>query len=462
MSIQAATPTARTSVRFQHKHLLDFALKVTQRDLTTALVCSVRCQFCAYSGREQIPGQKRQRQQTMTVKHWVSPFRTELYKKHHESQHFTQWREYQVLSHDEKVAHFTGKLQFKETLHSHFGQKNTHLLFKFDASIVEIIIGDLFFHPDDYGGPSHVKALKLFKQNTENSDYMATIKNSMQFHLVVDYVGAGLSFRQVANVINATKKRTNLSAIGSLSDTEVANYARVVCAINLQAISTILNNDMVWAFSLANDASTHFGKSYFDNQIHFHLNGVLYNVHAIAIPMFDRHTGENMFNLVSTFLDVVCSDWRAKLIGLSSDGATVMTGYLQGVVTRLEQQAEYKLYRTWCGLHQLDLVMQHGYAKLMNGELLTIMNAFIAHLRQQTNLIIDMKSTCPKLANRWVVIGNVCKWLWEKKVRLFQYLAENEPSQTPPDWWWVVIAAQGWLSEQTNRTEHFRGPVRFV
>ena len=106
MSIQAATPTARTSVRFQHKHLLDFALKVTQRDLTTALVCSVRCQFCAYSGREQIPGQKRQRQQTMTVKHWVSPFRTELYKKHHESQHFTQWREYQVLSHDEKVVHF--------------------------------------------------------------------------------------------------------------------------------------------------------------------------------------------------------------------------------------------------------------------------------------------------------------------------------------------------------------------
>ena len=164
MSIQAATPTARTSVRLQHKHLLDFALKVTQRDLTTALVCSVRCQFCAYSGREQIPGQKRQRQQTMTVKHWVSPFRTELYKKHHESQHFTQWQEYQVLSHDEKVAHFTGKLQFKETLHSHFGQKNTHLLFKFDASLVEIIIGDLFFHPDDYGGPSHVKALKLFKQ----------------------------------------------------------------------------------------------------------------------------------------------------------------------------------------------------------------------------------------------------------------------------------------------------------
>ena len=94
--------------------------------------------------------------------------------------------------------------------------------------------------------------------------------------------------------------------------------------------------------------------------------------------------------------------------------------------------------------------MHHAYDKLMNGKLLTIMNAFIAHLRQQTNLIMNMKSTCPKLANRWVVMGNVCEWLLEKRVRLFQYLAENEPSQTPPDWWWVVIAAINALTAQVN------------
>ena len=125
--------------------------------------------------------------------------------------------------------------------------------------------------------------------------------------------------------------------------------------------------------------------------------------------MFDRHTAENMFNLVSTFLDIVCPNWRSKLIGIGSDGANVMTGHLKGVVTRIEQQAEYKLYRIWCGLHQLDLVMHHGYNKFMNGKLLTIMNAFIAHLCQQTNLINNMKSTCPKPANRCVVMGNVCE-----------------------------------------------------
>ena len=61
--------------------------------------------------------------------------------------------------------------------------------------------------------------------------------------------------------------------------------------------------------------------------------------------MFDRHTGENMFNLISTFLDIVCLYWQAKLIGMGSDGANTMTEHLRDVVTRIEHQVEYKMYR---------------------------------------------------------------------------------------------------------------------
>ena len=80
----------------------------------------------------------------------------------------------------------------------------------------------------------------------------------------------------------------------------IANYARVVCAVNLQLLSNILNK--AWAFSVANDSSTHYGKSYFDNRIRIHHDGDILNIHAIAIPMFEGHTGENMFNLITTFL----------------------------------------------------------------------------------------------------------------------------------------------------------------
>jgi hypothetical protein len=94
--------------------------------------------------------------------------------------------------------------------------------------------------------------------------------------------------------------------------------------------------------------------------------------------------------------------------------------------------------------------MHHGYEKLLNGQFLTITNAFIAHLRQQTNLIIDMKATCPKLSNRWVVMGNVCAWMLEKRVRLMRYISENQPSQAPPTWWWIVVAGIDALTTQVN------------
>ena len=86
----------------------------------------------------------------------------------------------------------------------------------------------------------------------------------------------------------------------------------------------------------------------------------------------------------------------------------------------------------------------------MDGEFLTIMNAFIAHLRLQANLVIEMGVKCPELANRWVVMGNVCTWMLERRVRLFQYLMEHEPVQTPPNWWWVVVAGIDAITTQVN------------
>src|SRR5437667_12277730 len=83
--------------------------------------------------------------------------------------------------------------------------------------------------------------------------------------IVVDYLAIGLSFRQVMNVFNKTKKHTGMAQLGNIKDTTVANYACVVYAINLQLIADVLNDKSVWAFSLANDSSTYYGRSYFDN-----------------------------------------------------------------------------------------------------------------------------------------------------------------------------------------------------
>src|SRR5216110_1888687 len=47
-------------------------------------------------------------------------------------------------------------------------------------------------------------------------------------------------------------------------------------------------------------------------------------------------------------------------------------------------------------------------------------------------------------------MGNVCMWVLEKRIHLFQHLKEEKPLQTPPDWWWVVIAGINALTAQVN------------
>jgi hypothetical protein len=139
--------------------------------------------------------------------------------------------------------------------------------------------------------------------------YTVTITYPMQFRLFVSWLAAGVSFRQAKDLLADTKLATGVSELGFITNAEVSNYARIVCGINLRNVATILNADSTWAFSLANDPSTYHGKSYLDNRICFYRKGVIHNVHFLAIPMYERHTGEYMFKLVSDVFDVLCPTW---------------------------------------------------------------------------------------------------------------------------------------------------------
>ena len=169
--------------------------------------------------------------------------------------------------------------------------------------------------------------------------------------------------------------------------------------------------------------------------------------------MFERHTANNMYNLVADVLNIVCPTWRSKILGVGSDGAPTMTGCVQGVVTQLEQEAEHQIYRVWCGLHQLDLVMKGAYEELLEGEFVQTMNAVVTHLRMQNNLIADMGQTCPKLTTRWVVMGVICDWLLQKQPRLFEHFnsAEKYRRHAPSMSMWVIIAVVNTLTKYVNK-----------
>src|SRR5437762_4351207 len=161
--------------------------------------------------------------------------------------------------------------------------------------------------------------------------------------------------------------------------------------------------------------------------------------------MFERHTGENMFNLISDFLGVICSQWRGKLLGVGTDGASSMTGHVGGVAMHIEQAIEHKFYRVWCGLHQLDLVMKHAYADIKDKKFNKILHSLTKYLRQQHKLIADMQSTCPNATTRWT-----CKWLLEKRIQVLEYIAVDQKINAPEGWWWIVASAIHTLSKEIN------------
>jgi hypothetical protein len=118
---------------------------------------------------------------------------------------------------------FDNKIKVANTLHWYMDLDNDILTFVINASIMNTIIGDMFFrddkvvvdsddaNDDDVVGTAARKVAKKLKEKTnamklfilnevdededDSHSYTVTIKNIMQFNLAMDHVGSGMSFR---------------------------------------------------------------------------------------------------------------------------------------------------------------------------------------------------------------------------------------------------------------------------
>ena len=175
-----------------------------------------------------------------------------------------------------------------------------------EASIVDTLIGDLLFDVDaeivvdnSETDPSKVRAraLKIFvplsgdeeehpgaaEEQDASIAYSATITSVLKLNLTVKFITIGVSFCQASRLYMAMKGEIGLGLLGSVSDREVVQLCRIVCAVNLQQLKVICTS--VWAFSIALDGGNNAGTSYLDIRIRFFVNGDLHNFHLFAIPM---------------------------------------------------------------------------------------------------------------------------------------------------------------------------------
>ena len=206
--------------------------------------------------------------------------------------------------------------------------------------------------------------------------------------MIVSYVSVGISFRQCARLLRETKETTGLGCIGKVSVGKVIRVVRNVVGFNLETIKSVLHD--VWEFLIVMDAGTNATVPYLDLRLRFVVQGKLFNLHFIALPMHDSHTEENTFLIISKFLDAMCDNWRKKMISASTDGASNMQGRHQGAVTRLDQVCNGGFYRVWCGAHQLDLVVQDIFIKMLDSSFVERTRAVTGYLRRQQYLVRTM------------------------------------------------------------------------
>jgi hypothetical protein len=445
---QEAMPPKKRTTPFNEDHVVAYGLKICERAPTTKQVLSVSCQFCVHFGREEKVGAKRKA--TTNVHYFRCPFRVDVFKSHMLSQHSVNWERYASLPKKEKARFFeeSSPVVHRNTLRSHFAEVQVPAHYFVNRNIVDVIIGEMLFDPDD-STISRERALSMFEKDSDR--YRIVVKNPIQFRLIIGFISGGASFRMACRFLLLTKEETGLASIGNISVRKVTSFVRFTCAINLQKISEMLASS--WTFSIAMDMSTHLSTSYLDIRIRLFSGGAIQNLHLLAIPMFCSHTAEQIFVHATRALDVLCPQWRDLIVSITTDGERKMTGRVSGVATRFERVAKPGFFRIWCGLHQLDLVLQAFFKNLIDEQFYSHMTSLISYLRRQQSLIKEMKTIAKKIADtRWESMSKVTAWFRAHRVPVQDYLAEKNPSCTPPLKWWVVVHFVAKLSNEATIT----------
>lgn len=248
-----------------------FGLKITERNASTTAVMTVSCLFCIAFGNEDHRDDQEQKKRKVTERPWhFSVFNTTNYKSHLRNKHPNKWAEYQGLTAENQDLFFDGKTRFgrqQPLITNHFDSSAPVVLY-IRKSIVDVLIGEMLLtdaSEDEQG--YRFKSLAWFVGDWDDEDdyvpvefkcethYRVTIKQALQYSLVVKYVAAALSFRQVVEVLLATKQETGLGKIGAPNEGAVSKYVRIICALNFEMIASLLGK--VWAFSLAFDMADH-------------------------------------------------------------------------------------------------------------------------------------------------------------------------------------------------------------
>ena len=159
---------------FHEKWLKAYGLRVTARDAATGSICSVECRFCRAFGKE-VNAERAHKAPVAKIKFFTKPWRQDHMMSHMLTQHSERFKEYSALPLLQKESFFdvAGGIGNQEAKAVKFFSKpvanETRINMWIDKSIVEGIIGDLLFDPDDDDTLTKERFLSVFKLQEETA-----------------------------------------------------------------------------------------------------------------------------------------------------------------------------------------------------------------------------------------------------------------------------------------------------
>ena len=169
-------------------------------------------------------------------------------------------------------------------------------------------------------------------------------------------LAVGLSFWQCSHIFLATKQCTGVASLGSINNNTVSINARICFAMSMMKLKSILLYGS-WTFSAAADVSNHHFTGYLDIHVCVYYKGKILNLHVIALPLHKSITTQNLTSKFKTVFNVLCPEWRSKMLAVTMDGEAKMTGCCNIFITNLDCKVSKELICMWCSAHQLDLVV---------------------------------------------------------------------------------------------------------
>jgi hypothetical protein len=156
-----------------------------------------------------------------SVKNFGKPWRIDAFLQRLRKQHGEKWKEYDAsdMAAREKLFEVsTNEVAYGNTLDSH-QDTGESLFFWVRRNIVNCVVGDLLFDTNESDGKVEA-ALSIFKEDgigdargasSEHSDLKLTVRKVLAFSLVIDLIGAGISFRQANHILSSIAVRTGLA-----------------------------------------------------------------------------------------------------------------------------------------------------------------------------------------------------------------------------------------------------------